>query len=126
MTASVPMNWPGKLDAAAWERFSRRSALTTYRQRVAIKIIGAGLVLCLRNWSTVFRAERQILAFLSHPNIARLLDGGLTPSGVPYLVMEFIEGEPIDCFVQDRHLNIHDRLGLFLKSALPRNMPIKI
>ena len=43
-----------------------------------------------------FRHERQILARLDHPNIARLLDGGTTDDGQPYLVMEYVEGEPID------------------------------
>jgi eukaryotic-like serine/threonine-protein kinase len=45
-----------------------------------------------------FRHERQILASLTHPNIARLLDGGTTRNGLPYFVMEYIEGEPIDQF----------------------------
>lgn len=85
-----------------------------YRQQVAIKIIGAGLQMS-PDLISRFRAERQILAILSHPNIARLLDGGLTDGGLPYLVMEFIEGEPIDRFVQERHLNIRSRLELFRK-----------
>src|SRR6202034_1342593 len=64
-----------------------------FRQQVAIKLvrIAAASPDTLRR----FRQERQILARLSHPNIARLLDGGSTPEGVPYLGMEFIEGEPV-------------------------------
>ena len=49
-----------------------------------------------------FRRERQILAELEHPNIARLLDGGTTSAGAPYLVMEYVAGEPIDRYC-DRH-----------------------
>ncbi|HUA57791.1 MAG TPA: serine/threonine-protein kinase [Verrucomicrobiae bacterium] len=62
-----------------------------------------------------FRHERQILATLSHPNIATLLDGGAGPSGEPYLVMEFIEGMPIDRYCDSRNLSISDRVVLFQK-----------
>ncbi len=60
-----------------------------------------------------FRAERQMLATLDHPNIARLLDGGVTLEGVPYLVMEFVDGTPFDRFCDERRLSTHDRLRLF-------------
>ena len=60
-----------------------------------------------------FRAERQILASLVHPNIARLFDGGLTDSGTPYLVMEYVEGVPITEYCQTRNLSIEARLKLF-------------
>jgi serine/threonine-protein kinase len=66
--------------------FSRRVALKLMRA-----IAGDGALLTRR-----FRAERQILASLDHPNIARLLDGGLTTDGTPYYVMEFVEGQPLD------------------------------
>src|SRR5262249_49939343 len=62
-----------------------------------------------------FRDERQILANLEHPNITRLLDAGTTPDGLPYFVMEFIEGTPITSFVQQRNPDLSDRLKLFLK-----------
>src|SRR6266850_5766097 len=64
-----------------------------YRQQVAIKLIRRGMDtdFVLRR----FRNERQILAALDHPNIARLLDGGATSDGLPYYVMEFIDGRPI-------------------------------
>lgn len=84
-----------------------------YRQQVAVKFIPTGFAgpeMILR-----FRTERQILAMLSHPNIARLLDGGVTSDGVPYLVMEYIEGRPIDRFIDERHLSIPERLELFLR-----------
>lgn len=59
-----------------------------------------------------FRAERQILADLDHPSIARLLDGGVTDEGMPYLVMEYVEGEPITTYAERHHLTIEERLGL--------------
>ncbi len=60
-----------------------------------------------------FARERQILATLQHPNIARLLDGGATPGGQPYLVMERVEGVPIDAFCRDHALGLGARLRLF-------------
>ena len=82
-----------------------------YEKEVAIKLIKPGLDTdsLLRR----FKAERQILAQLSHPNIAHLLDGGATDDGAPYLVMEFIEGEPIDVYCDERQLGVNERLDLF-------------
>ena len=60
-----------------------------------------------------FRQERQILAALDHPNISRLLDGGTTPEGLPYFVMDYIEGQPVDTYCDQRRLNIDARLKLF-------------
>ena len=82
-----------------------------YQKEVAIKLIRAG-----RESAFVvarFRHERQILANLEHPNIARLLDGGTTPEGVPYLVMELIEGESITEYCDRHELGITARLELF-------------
>jgi len=59
-----------------------------------------------------FRAERQILAGLSHPNIARLLDGGLTTDGYPYLAMEYVDGQPITAFAEAEELDLPGRLSL--------------
>lgn len=64
-----------------------------------------------------FRAERQILSGLEHPNIARLIDGGATPDGLPYLVMEYVEGERITTFCDERQLPIVGRLRLFVQVA---------
>ncbi len=64
-----------------------------------------------------FRVERQILASLDHPNIARLLDGGSTEEGTPYLVMELIEGQPIDEYCDAHRLSIADRLKLFRQAC---------
>jgi tetratricopeptide (TPR) repeat protein len=66
---------------------------TEFAQRVAIKLVRGGEALVQR-----FRQERQILAALEHPNIARLFDGGTTPDGLPYLVMEYVDGTPIDVY----------------------------
>ncbi len=84
-----------------------------FEQRVAIKLVrrgAAGDAILHR-----FRQERQILAALEHPNIARLLDGGTTSGGVPYLVMEYVEGTPIDDYCRERALSIESRLRLFLQ-----------
>jgi serine/threonine protein kinase/TolB-like protein/Tfp pilus assembly protein PilF len=82
-----------------------------FEKRVAIKLIKRGMDTdaVLRR----FRHERQILANLDHPNIARLLDGGTTNDGLPYFVMEYVEGEPIDVYCQRRRLTVTERLKLF-------------
>lgn len=64
-----------------------------------------------------FRAERQILATLNHPNIARLFDGGIVDSGQPFLVLEHVEGEPIDAYCEGHGLTVGQRLELFLLAA---------
>jgi len=81
-----------------------------YEKRVAIKLIKRGMDtdFILRR----FLAERQILASLDHPNIARILDGGTTEDGLPYFVMEYVEGEPLDDYCKNKSLNINGRLGL--------------
>ena len=82
-----------------------------YDKQVAIKLVRVGLdtdFLLER-----FRHERQILASLDHPNIARLLDGGTTESGTPYLVMELLEGVPIDQYCDEQKLSVTQRLQLF-------------
>ena len=84
-----------------------------FEKRVAIKVIKRGTDTdeVLRR----FRIERQILANLEHPNITRLLDAGTTTDGLPYFVMEFIEGTPITHFVQRENIDLRGRLKLFLK-----------
>ena len=82
-----------------------------FQMRVAIKVIKRGM-----DTDAVlqrFRHERQILAGLSHPNIARLLDAGTTGEGVPYFVMEYVDGQPIDEYCRAHRLPIGDRLELF-------------
>lgn len=82
-----------------------------YRKQVAIKVVRDGLH--SRELLRRFRSERQILANLDHPNIARLLDGGTTETGLPYVVMEYVDGEPIDTYCDRRRLSIGERLNLF-------------
>jgi tetratricopeptide (TPR) repeat protein/tRNA A-37 threonylcarbamoyl transferase component Bud32 len=84
-----------------------------YEQRVALKVIKRGMD--TEQVLARFRAERQILASLDHPNIARLLDGGSTDQGVPFFAMEYIAGEPIDAWAAQRALSVDDRLRLFLQ-----------
>jgi eukaryotic-like serine/threonine-protein kinase len=84
-----------------------------FEKRVAIKVLKRGTDTdeVLRR----FRIERQILAKLEHPNITRLLDAGTTRDGLPYFVMEFVEGTPITKFVQRKNMDLRGRLQLFLK-----------
>ena len=84
-----------------------------YHKQVAIKVVKRGMdtVDLLKR----FRNERQILASLDHPYIARLLDGGSSLDGRPFLVMDLVDGKPIDRFCQDHNLSIHDRCRLFLR-----------
>jgi len=82
-----------------------------YQKRVAIKLIKRGMD--TDEILQRFRYERQILASLDHPNIARLLDGGTTSDGLPYFVMEHIEGQPIDRYCDAHKLTTIERLRLF-------------
>ncbi len=84
-----------------------------YQHRVALKLIKRGMD--TEQVLTRFRSERQILASLDHPNIARLLDGGSTDQGLPFFAMEYIEGEPIDTYAGRAGLSVEDRLRLFLQ-----------
>ena len=83
-----------------------------FHQQVAIKLVRRGLL--SRQVQGRLRQERQILASLDHPNIARLYDGGATQDGTPYIVMEYVDGEPIDIYCDKRGLNIEQRLRLFV------------
>ncbi len=62
-----------------------------------------------------FKFERRVLAQLDHPNIARLIDGGVTPNGLPYLVTEFVEGEQLDRWCEQKRPKLRERLRLFLQ-----------
>lgn len=62
-----------------------------------------------------FRAERQILSALNHPHIARLMDGGVTDSGIQYVVMEFVEGLTLELYTRRRQPSLDTRLRLFLE-----------
>jgi serine/threonine-protein kinase len=82
-----------------------------YRKQVAIKLIAAGGESA--EIRRRFLAERQILASLDHPNIARLFDGGVTEAGAPYFVMEYVDGVPIDQYCDSGRLSVDARLALF-------------
>ena len=82
-----------------------------FQRFVAVKLLRPGPG--SRGLMRRFRSERQILANLDHPNIAKLLDGGTTDSGLPYLVIELIEGNRIDQYCDDHRLDIRQRIDLF-------------
>jgi serine/threonine protein kinase len=83
------------------------------RRKVALKIIKPGMD--SRQVIARFEAERQALALMDHPNIARVLDAGATDSGRPYFVMELVRGIPITDYCDRNHLAIADRLELFVQ-----------
>jgi serine/threonine protein kinase len=83
-----------------------------FDQQVAVKVLQSGNTEFLQER---FWQERRILALLNHPNIARILDGGQTPDGLPWFVMEYVPGQTIDRFCDKQGLTINGRLELFLK-----------
>jgi eukaryotic-like serine/threonine-protein kinase len=83
-----------------------------YSARVAVKVLAQASA---QNLGMRFRLERQILASLNHPNIARLIDAGETDDGQPYLVMEYVEGAPVHRYCDERQLGIRERLNLFME-----------
>ena len=83
-----------------------------FRKRVALKVVKRGM-----DTDEIvgrFRHERQILARLEHPNVARLLDGGVTEDGRPYFVMECVDGEPLDAYCDRLRLSVRERLKRFM------------
>lgn len=82
-----------------------------FRQQVAVKLLRRGLHSAFEQ--KLFLRERRTLATLSHPDIARLIDGGVTDAGIPYLVMDYIDGVPITRYAAARKLSLHARLDLF-------------
>jgi serine/threonine protein kinase len=85
------------------------------RRKVALKLIKAGM-----DSKTVlsrFEAERQALALMDHPNIAKVLDGGTTDSGRPFFVMEYVKGIPFTRYCDDVRLSIAERLALFVPAC---------
>lgn len=93
--------------------FLARRSDDEFKQKVAVKVIHSQSI----NSQTLqrFQTERQILADLNHPHIARLLDGGTTDRGVPYLVMEYIDGNPILDYCRQHKLDVEQRLQLFVQ-----------
>ena len=84
-----------------------------YVQQVALKLIRAGMD--SESVLVRFEQERQALALMDHPHIAKVLDGGVTQAGRPWFAMEFVKGEPITAFCDRHHLGLHERLELFLQ-----------
>jgi eukaryotic-like serine/threonine-protein kinase len=82
------------------------------RRRVALKIIKPGMD--SRTVLARFDAERQALALMDHPNIARAIDAGVTDSGRPFFVMELVRGVPITDYCDQKNLAVHERLALFV------------
>ncbi|MGC2661402.1 MAG: serine/threonine-protein kinase [Bryobacteraceae bacterium] len=93
--------------------YSAERADAAYSQKVAIKVVQGhiGSDDALKR----FARERQTLARLNHPEIARLLDGGVTEEGRPYLVMEYVDGRPIDEFCDKEKLNVRERIQLVIR-----------
>jgi tetratricopeptide (TPR) repeat protein len=93
-------------------RVFRAERVGGFRQQVAVKVVHPG-----RRTAQVlrrFRNERQVLASLQHPHIAQLLDGGATDDGLPYFVMEYVEGIPIDAYCRETGASVRRQLELFL------------
>jgi len=84
---------------------------TPIQRIVAIKIIKLGMD--TREVIARFESERQALALMNHPNVAKVLEAGATETGRPYFVMEYVQGEPITAFADDHKLTVKDRLELF-------------
>ncbi|HEY1376245.1 MAG TPA: serine/threonine-protein kinase [Gemmataceae bacterium] len=82
------------------------------RRKVAVKVLKPGMD--TKQVVARFEAERQALALMDHPNIARVLDGGTTPSGRPFFVMELVRGVPVTDFCDQNRLDVRGRLGLFV------------
>src|SRR3984885_7919769 len=82
------------------------------KRKVALKLIKTGMD--SRAVLARFEQERQALAMMDHPNIARVLDGGLTPSGQPFFVMDLVNGLPLTKFCDEARLTTRERLELFV------------
>ena len=87
--------------------------LEPVKRRVALKVIKPGMD--SKEVVARFEAERQALAMMDHPNIAKVLDAGTTESGHPYFVMEMVKGVPITTFADENKLSVKERLNLFVK-----------
>lgn len=86
---------------------------TPFVQRVALKVIRPGMD--SKQVIARFEQERQMLAIMNHPNIARVLDGGVTPRGRPYFAMEYVQGEPITDYCARKRMPVRDRLRLIIQ-----------
>ncbi len=94
--------------------FEARREAEDFSQTIALKIL-RGAAADSTEIARRFRRERQILAVLEHPHIARMLDGGRGADGTPFLAMEFVAGKPVAEFCGEKNLNVNERLRLFLQ-----------
>src|SRR5437016_1269299 len=106
-----PYHILGPLGAGGMGEVYKAERRAPLRQTVAIKIIKLGFD--TREVVARFNSERQALARMDHPNVARVVDAGVTDTGRPYFVMEYVPGAPITKFADDNKLSIRDRLLLF-------------
>ena len=97
--------------------FRAHRADGAFDQTVAVKVVRAALALAGTDVSARLRRERDVLASLDHPSIARLLDGGETDDGVPYLVTEFVDGAPITDWADAHALGVEERVRLIVEVA---------
>lgn len=97
--------------------YRARRADGAFEQTVAVKIVRHSLALAGTEVAARLRRERDLLAALDHPGIARLIDGGETEDGVPYLVTEFVDGAPITTFAEERGLDVRERVRLVVDVA---------
>src|ERR1700733_9010619 len=86
-----------------------------YRRLVAVKVIRPELR--TNPLKSRFLQERDILAKLDHPNIARIVDGGNTPDGLPYFVMDYVDGQPLDEYCRLKRATMDERLNLFRQTC---------
>ena len=96
---------------------------TPVRRRVALKLIRAGMH--TREIVARFESERQALALMDHPAIARVFDAGATPEGLPYFVMEYVAGVPVTQYCDAHRLSVHDRLKLSSRCAVAFSTPTR-
>lgn len=95
--------------------FLARREGADFEQVVAVKLLRRGLFSAVEQ--KLFRRERRLLAHLEHPNIARLIDGGIDEAGIPYLVIEYVDGVRLDEYVAAHRLDVRARLELFMRAA---------
>ncbi|WP_395683058.1 protein kinase domain-containing protein [Dokdonella sp.] len=95
--------------------FLARRVGADFEQAVAVKLLRRGLFSAVEQ--KLFRRERRLLAHLEHPNIARLIDGGIDEAGIPYLVLEYVDGIRLDEYVAKHRLGLRARLELFVRAA---------
>ena len=93
--------------------FLAERAGSSFDQQVALKVLRKDVATSAMRER--LRAERQILAQLSHPGIAQVFDGGVTEDGRPYLVLEYVEGRPIDAYCRENESSLRERLALFVE-----------